>query len=128
MGKRRKPLPPRRLRMNRSARIDSAKRWLAEYRGGNVIRGYKNHYGADWQSAIAELRMLGVTLDDEYVREVLLSETNRIRQRKKRKLESQQAELPEVHLDGYGIIMEDEEPWESMDDIFTIFENEEVCR
>lgn len=117
MSKKRKPLPPRRLRMNRSARIDSAKRWLAEYRGGNVIRGYKNHYGVDWQSAIAELRMLGVTLDDEYVREVLLSETNRIRQRKKRKLESQQAELPEVHLDGYGIIMEDEEPWESMDDI-----------
>jgi hypothetical protein len=33
--------PPRRKRMSRPARLQAAKRWIAEYRGKNLVRGYK---------------------------------------------------------------------------------------
>jgi hypothetical protein len=90
--KKKKKLPPRRLRMNREGRMSSAKKWLAEYAGNNVVRGYKNHYGLSFECAIAELRMLGVKLVEKYIEKVLESEAARIRHRQMRKLEREQAE------------------------------------
>jgi hypothetical protein len=76
--KRKNLLAPRSKRMNRKGRLDSAKHWLTKYKGKNIIKGYKNHYGVDWLCAIKELQILGVGLDPEYVEKLILSVKNRI--------------------------------------------------
>ena len=50
---------PRRRRMNREARLQSAKHWLPTYTGNDVVKGYRNWYGVDTVCAIVELRQLG---------------------------------------------------------------------
>lgn len=76
--KRKKTLTPRHKCMDRKRRLDSAKHWIAKYKGKNIIKGYKNHFGVDWLCAIKELQMLGVGLDPEYVEKLKLSVKNRI--------------------------------------------------
>ena len=76
--KRKKTLAPRHKCMDRKRRLDSAKHWIAKYKGKNIIKGYKNHFGVDWLCAIKELQMLGVGLDPEYVEKLKLSGKNRI--------------------------------------------------
>lgn len=83
--KKKKPLPPRRLRMNRQGRLHSAKSWIAGFHGKYLVRRYKNHYGLDWGTAIAELRMLGAKLDEAYVNQVLTGETARIKHLQRRR-------------------------------------------
>ena len=60
---------PRRLRMTRTGRLQSARatNWVANYQGANIVRGYRKWFGVDLLCAIAELRLLGVTVnhDDE---------------------------------------------------------------
>ena len=75
--KRKKTLAPRHKRMDRKRRLDSVKHWIAKYKGKNIIKGYKNHFGVDWLCAIKELQMLGVGLDPEYVEKLKLSVKNR---------------------------------------------------
>ena len=62
-----KPLPPRRKRMNRRARLASARHGLPAFGGQNVVRGYARWFGVDHLCAVKELGMLGVTLDRLYV-------------------------------------------------------------
>ncbi|HEV8254636.1 MAG TPA: hypothetical protein VGQ78_07775, partial [Vicinamibacteria bacterium] len=53
---------PRRKRMCRARRLQSARRWLANYRGKDLVRGYATWYGVDPFCAALELQMLGVEL------------------------------------------------------------------
>jgi hypothetical protein len=50
--------------LSRARRLKSAKRWVATYRGKNLVRGYKKRYGVSDVCAILELRMLGVAVPD----------------------------------------------------------------
>ena len=61
---------PRHKRMNRPARLQSAKAWLQKYSGKNAIKGYRKHFAVDWKCAAIELEMLGVELDRDYVQRV----------------------------------------------------------
>ena len=58
---------PRHKRMNRPARLQSAKAWLQKYSGKTVIEGYRKHFSVDLKCAAIELEMLGVELDRDYV-------------------------------------------------------------
>ncbi|MCG8648841.1 MAG: hypothetical protein MI861_03360 [Pirellulales bacterium] len=49
--KKKRALPPRCKRMNRSGRLQSAVSWLQEYKGSNLLRGYCKHFGVDWRCA-----------------------------------------------------------------------------
>lgn len=91
MGKRRQknPLPPRRKRMNRSQRLQSAKRWLESFEGENIIRAYRKRYGIDWLCAIRELQLLGVALDPVYVQKLEQTVEFEIQTKRKSKLEKQ---------------------------------------
>jgi hypothetical protein len=89
--KRKNLLAPRSKRMNRKGRLDSAKHWLTKYKGKNIIKGYKNHYGVDWLCAIKELQMLGVDLDPGYVENLKLSVKNRIIEKQRLKNGKKQA-------------------------------------
>lgn len=78
MTRKRKPLPPRRLRMKRAARLQAARTWLTKYTGKRVVRGYARWFGIDLGCALKELTMLGIALDPTYVEQ--LRETIRQRQ------------------------------------------------
>ena len=67
MGKKRKAHGPRRKRMSKPARLDSARatRWVENYTGKNIVRGYRNWYGVDEMAAVIELRELCVPIPAE---------------------------------------------------------------
>jgi hypothetical protein len=50
-----------------SKAVESARstRWIENYTGKNIIRGYRNWYGVDEMRAVIELRELGVTIPAE---------------------------------------------------------------
>ena len=68
---------PRHKRMNRPARLQSARTWLACYHGKNVIKGYGKHFAVDRECAVKELEMMGVPLDEDYIQRVRASTNQR---------------------------------------------------
>ena len=71
-----KPLPPRRLRMNRKQRLQSARQWLETQAGRTPVqlaKSYRNWFGVDWPCAIQELQTLGIRLDAEWVAQLYRS-------------------------------------------------------
>jgi hypothetical protein len=98
-GKRKMSLPPRHKRMKRPARLQAAKAWLAKYPGKSVVTGYKKHFAVDVLCALAELQMLGVKLDPEYVQKVRSSEQSRIEARRRERERRKAAAVP-VEFDG----------------------------
>jgi len=98
MTRKKKPLPPRRKRMNRGRRLQSARHWLPTYRGKNIVRGYAKWFGVDLRCAVLELRMLGVEVDPTYADKVL-SPPNRPKPKK-----PPTEDLPE----GYGTEWDDD--------------------
>ncbi|MBA4150878.1 MAG: hypothetical protein H0X66_22435 [Verrucomicrobia bacterium] len=84
MAKKKKPLSPRRLRMNRASRLSSARHWLATQKGrtpAQVAKSYRKHYGLDWPCAIQELGLLGIKLCDRWVAELQQSLEGNLRAR-----------------------------------------------
>ena len=59
----------RQKRFSREARLQSAKKWIASYRGRDVVRGYRKWFGVSTVCAIVELRMLGVDVPDHRLEE-----------------------------------------------------------
>src|SRR6266700_928250 len=78
---------PRRLLMNRAARLESAKRWLPTYEGRDVVKGYRKWYGVSTVCAIIELRQLGVEIDEERLIQAKRTEESTARQRAKKRQE-----------------------------------------
>jgi hypothetical protein len=67
--KKKRPLPPRTLRMDRHGRLLSARPWLATQRGRpaeRIARSYRKRFGVDWVCAIAELSALGISFDPKW--------------------------------------------------------------
>ena len=83
--KKKKPLPPRCKRMKRPARQQSAKAWLVQYTGKNILRGYCKHFAVDWRCAAIELKQLGVHLDPKYLKQREVTEQQLSIARKKRR-------------------------------------------
>jgi hypothetical protein len=73
--------------LSRARRLKSARRWLAGYRGKNLVRGYRNWFGVSDVCAVLELRMLGVDLSDARLEQARRDEqaraTARARQKEK---------------------------------------------
>jgi hypothetical protein len=78
---------PRRKRLKRDQRLQSAKNWLPTYEGKNVFRGYRKRYGVDWPTALRELEMLGVEVDPAYREQVLRTVQEQAEARKRKRLE-----------------------------------------
>jgi hypothetical protein len=86
---------PRRKRLKREQRLESAKSWLPTYQGKNVFRGYRKRYGVDWPTALRELEMLEVEVDPAYREQVLRTVQEQAEARKRKRLEKA-AELENV--------------------------------
>jgi hypothetical protein len=82
----------------RQQRLQSAKQWLVSYKGRHIVKAYARRNHVDLVCAIKELRMLGVTVTEEYEAAVMRSAADRIAQKKKK----QEALLVEMNA-GRGI-------------------------
>jgi hypothetical protein len=71
--------------LSRARRLQRAKRWLASYRGKNVIRGYKKWFAVDDVCAVVELRMLGVDIPDARLEQARRDEQARAAHRARQK-------------------------------------------
>jgi hypothetical protein len=80
-------LPPRRKRLKRPQRLESAKAWLETYQGNKIVRDYRRRYGVDWQTAFTELELLEVPIDAAYKQHVLQSEAARLALKRQKKAE-----------------------------------------
>ncbi|MFM9281095.1 hypothetical protein [Paenibacillus jiagnxiensis] len=88
MGKKKKKSTntPRVKRMNRERRLQSAAAsWLKSYDGKSYIRGYRKHFGVNTETAIIELRMLGVAVSDDAAQKAREGEKEAARARQIRK-------------------------------------------
>ena len=65
---------PRRKRMTRGARLQSAKHWIPSYSGRDIVKGYRKWYGVDTVCAILELRQLGVAIPESRLLEAKRTE------------------------------------------------------
>ena len=94
---------PKLHKMKRPGRIQSAKNWIKEYNGNNIVKGYRKKFGVDLLCAVKELRMLGVKLDPEYVTRLKQSIEGQImanqKQKMKRQQEKEEAELNTLYSD-----------------------------
>jgi len=89
--KKKKPLPPRTKRMNRKKRLQAAPRWLSEYKGSHVVRSYRKKFGVDWLCAVAELKLLGVQIDPEYVSQLQRTVQEQAKKKQQKRLERESA-------------------------------------
>lgn len=99
--KRKRPLPPRTLRMTRAKRLQSARHWLETQTGRTAIqiaKSYRKRYGVDWPCAVQELSTLGVHLDAKWVAQLYASLEGNRRGRRKR-LEKRRAEMAAEYYD-----------------------------
>lgn len=76
---------PKRKRMSRRCRLNSAKKWVVSCKAKNIAKAYRKWYGVDYQCAFTELEMIGVKIDPQYKQQVLNSvESQRINKLKKK--------------------------------------------
>jgi len=101
--------------MNREGRLANARAtgWVQSFPGKHIVRGYRKWFGVDLLTAIIELRMLGVTVSQEYEKQVrrTMETTAEYRKRKKLEREARQRETEwEIDMfdDYFG---EDCDPW-----------------
>jgi hypothetical protein len=40
---------------------------MAQYPGNNILRGYRKHFGVDFECALKELTLLGITFDAQHI-------------------------------------------------------------
>lgn len=101
MSNQRRSSAPRRKRMDRTARLASARstQWVANYSGKNLVRGYCRRFGVDALCAIFELRQLGVRIsaarEQELRTTVAGKAAARARQKQDRAREALEEEFPD---------------------------------
>jgi hypothetical protein len=85
--------------MSRAARLQAATRWIAEYRGKNLVRGYRKWFGVSDVCAVLELRMLGVDIPDARLEQARRDEQVWAAHRARR---AQRSTQPSTSAGGYG--------------------------
>ncbi len=123
---------PRRKRYKRNQRLESAKKWLIDYSGKHIVKGYAKWYGVDLLCAITELRMIGVQISEEY--EILVKQSIEAKSKAKRLKEKKAKEQQEsfegfsddrfAYIAGYtsngfpfGVTHEEMEDWDESEDL-----------
>ena len=51
-------------------RLRSATKWIKTYSGKNKVKGYSKKYSVDKLCAVRELRMIGITISEEYEKQL----------------------------------------------------------
>jgi len=98
----------KRKQYKREQRLQSAKGWLKTYAGNNIVKGYRQQFGVDWNTAFAELEMLGVQIDPEYkkrVQEFLENEIEARQRKHEEKLTEADELMNEFQDDNFAFII-----------------------
>ncbi len=71
--------------MKQESRLRSARDtgWVCKFRGGDIIKGYSKWFGVGPLTAINELRMLGIQIDDAKETEIRVSIESRSEARRR---------------------------------------------
>ncbi len=88
---------------------------MARYPGTNILRGYRKHFGVDFECALKELTLLGVTFDAQYIsqlRQSLLGQQAYLRRQREARLNAEDARNEEWALFLQAMGMEFEEEYE----------------
>ena len=85
----RKGRGPRRKRMCRASRLQSARHWLPTYRGKDLVRGYARCYGVDRLCAALELQRIGAPVATERVEKLRAEARSRSAQPRERRARDQ---------------------------------------
>lgn len=95
------PRDPRRKRMTREGRLQSAKatRWLDHYQGQNIIKSYGKWFAVDPLCALIELPMLGVRIPEEREKQIEASINARAAERKRRVKSAAETAFKELYAD-----------------------------
>ncbi|MHA7582190.1 hypothetical protein ACX12E_17640 [Paenibacillus vandeheii] len=72
---------PRHKRLNREGRLRAAKLWLRTYNGKNMVRGYSKHFAIDLLGALRELEMIGISIEDNYKKQLRADLQNKIKRK-----------------------------------------------
>lgn len=100
MAKRKtKNLGPRRKRMKRPARLQSASSWIPTYKGKNLVHGYMKWYAVDEICALTELKLLGVDIPDSHLEQLKKKAENKAFHRKKQKEKQKLEDLKSLYED-----------------------------
>jgi len=83
----------------REKRLRRAKQWVEQYTGSHIVKAYKKRFGVDQLCAMAELKMLGVALDSDYVERATAAEMLRRVQLAEKKQERKEQEWFARHAD-----------------------------
>ena len=83
----------------REKRLRRAKKWIEQYTGNHIVKAYKKRFGVDQLCAMAELKMLGVDLDPDYVERATAAETIRREQLAEKKRDQKEREWQTLHAD-----------------------------
>lgn len=67
--------------MKREARLQSAKLWLKDFKGKNVIKSYSKWYAVDVVCAMKELELLGLHFTEKQKMAIQKGQYDRVRQR-----------------------------------------------
>lgn len=118
--------------MNRAGRLQTGKMFIENYPGKKIVKGYSKWYGVSLLTAVIELKILGVTISEEYITQLEITEENKIKQRQKRKEEKAlQERLMEEESESesdYWDFMSEEDDNELFEDISCNYcENKCVC-
>jgi hypothetical protein len=95
---------PKRKRLNRQARLQSGRKWLIEYKGKHIRKGYSNWFGVSEVCAILELRLLGVEINDNLMDEAKSREISKGLNKSEKKLDEDCLELNDCSSDGFDYI------------------------
>jgi len=83
--KKKKSNTPNRKRFKKPARLDSAKYWIEKYEGKNIVKGYANWYGTSKLTAVNELKILGIQIDENYIKQLEITEENIVKRNREKK-------------------------------------------
>jgi len=73
---------PKRKRLTKQARLNSAISWIKEYNGKNIITGYAKWFGVDKICAINELKTIGALIPESLENQIIASHKSRIEQKR----------------------------------------------
>ncbi len=79
--------------LKRKDRIRQAGRWIAQYTGKNIIKGYGKHFKVDLLCAARELQMLGLEIPEFRIQQLKKNAENRRKQHERRRQLREQQKL-----------------------------------
>jgi hypothetical protein len=73
---------PKRKRLRKQERLNSALEWIKGYDGKNIISGYAKWFGVDEICAIIELKTIGTSIPEQIEKQIIDSHNARIEQKR----------------------------------------------